>query len=500
MANWIVEKLLKSKTPKTASYLRSVVSGSFYRISDIKGNSSLADIRSLVDTMRALAKDSQVATALSYYATDATIPNSSGDIIWATPLEDGPKEAAEAINALLRKWEVNKYARDHILELGIVGNYLMPTTDLFKIDASALTPIDQGIALDINTISDNGYEVLPSYQLPPGDTIHLWKQGKPVGYILYPTEDSLDKSKCILYPEESIIHFSLGGMLGKYDIQTKSANGDVDTYDIQFAPPLMEQAVQPTQILNLLEDSAVLSTLIKNVRFINVDCGTAEEDEITVVLNEIKDKIEQQMSINTLNGDAQSFMNPQSPNNLIYLPKVNGADAISITDLNMRDGSEVEDKLLQYYQDKKLSVLGIPKEAMNYSSAEGLGGAGAVMSQRSQLYSNSLQRLETAYMNGWRQAFNKYFKVRGFSGFIDKFDLHMQPIITQLETVQAEKRDAAVSQATSLIDMLKGMGVTDPNVYRTATIEALNSAFPQTASALNSIDIDVTEETEEGGI
>ena len=137
---------------------------------------------------------------------------------------------------------------------------------------------------------------------------------------------------------------------------------------------------------------------------------------------------------------------------------------------------------------------------MNYSSAEGLGGAGAVMSQRSQLYSNSLQRLETAYMNGWRQAFNKYFKVRGFSGFIDKFDLHMQPIITQLETVQAEKRDAAVSQATSLIDMLKGMGVTDPNVYRTATIEALNSAFPQTASALNSIDIDVTEETEEGGI
>ena len=52
MANWIVEKLLKSKTPKTASYLRSVVSGSFYRISDIKGNSSLADIRSLVELLQ----------------------------------------------------------------------------------------------------------------------------------------------------------------------------------------------------------------------------------------------------------------------------------------------------------------------------------------------------------------------------------------------------------------------------------------------------------------
>ena len=66
-------------------------------------------------------------------------------------------------------------------------------------------------------------------------------------------------------------------------------------------------------------------------------------------------------------------------------------------------------EVLDYYQNKKLSVLGIPKEAMNYNSAEGLGGAGAVMSQRSALYANCLQRLQNAYIQGWREAINTLF-------------------------------------------------------------------------------------------
>jgi len=248
----------------------------------------------------------------------------------------------------------------------------------------------------------------------------------------------------------------------------------------------------------LLEDASVLTSLIKTVRFVNVDCGNAEEEEIQDILQQIKDKIEQQLSLNTATGDTQSFLNPQSPNNLIYLPKVNGNDAISITDLNMKDDGDAVDKLLEYYQNKKLSVIGTPKEALNYSSAEGLGGAGAVMSQRSQLYSNTLQRIEMAFMNGWREALNQYFISRGRSGWVDQYDLHMQPIITQLETVQSEKRDAAVSQASSLIDMLKSVGITDTKSYKIALVEALNSVFPQTANIIASSNIDVTSSSDEG--
>ena len=131
MPNRWIDKLLP-KPKKQLSYLRNMVAGSLYRISDIRGNSSFSDIKTQIDAMRALARDSQVATALSYYATDATVTNSDGQIIWAVPVDKNKKEVAEVINALFKRWEINSYARDHILELATIGNLYIPTTDLYK--------------------------------------------------------------------------------------------------------------------------------------------------------------------------------------------------------------------------------------------------------------------------------------------------------------------------------------------------------------------------------
>ena len=134
---------------------------------------------------------------------------------------------------------------------------------------------------------------------------------------------------------------------------------------------------------------------------------------------------------------------------------------------------------------------------MNFSSNEGLGGAGSVLSQRSALYANSLQRLETAYISGWTDAINKYFEARNMNGFVDQFKLQMQPIVTNMSTVVSEKRDASVSQAQSLIDLLKNLGVTEKEPYMKAVQEALKETFPQLGSETMTWDIDVTES--EGG-
>ena len=234
--------------------------------------------------------------------------------------------------------------------------------------------------------------------------------------------------------------------------------------------------------------------MIRVVKFVNVECGSAEEEEQRNALQMIKDAIEQQLSINTLSDDAQTYLNPNSSNNLIYLPKSNGQDPISITDLNMAEANDADNKLLEYYQNKKLSVLGVPKEAMNFSSNEGLGGAGAVLSQRSALYANSLQRLETAYMAGWREAINKYFIARNMSGFVDQFKLQMQPIVTNMSTVISERRDSAVGQAAQLVDLMKNLGVTAKEPYLKAVQESLKEVFPQIGSEVLTWSIDVTEE------
>lgn len=501
MATWY-ERLFAPKQKKT-SRLRSTVAvgGSIYRISDLRTNSDIEDIRTQILVMRALARDSQISTALSYYATDATTPNTAGDIIWATAIEPKYQQVADIINQCFKRWNINNYASDHIIELITVGQFYMPTTEMYREPAN--NQRRELTSLDNNTLKNMDYDIIPSYMIPPEDIIHLWYRGEPQGYIYQPSSEDtsiFSTSEAISYPESSVIHFSLGGLLGKYHITAQTSNKDTIDYDIQFAEPLMSTAVQPTQTLSLLEDALLLSSLSRAVKFVNVECGDlGDEDEIGLHLQKIKDKIEQQLALNTSTGNAESFVNPQSPNNLIYLAKVNGQDAISVTDMSMADATDADNKLLDYYQNKKLSVLGVPKEAMNFSSAEGLGGAGAVMSQRSALYANRLARIENAYKNGWRDAINKYFLSRNMSGFVDKFVLNMNPIITNMDQVLFEKRDSCINQAQSLMNLMKELGIQDSDDYKQAITEILTQAFPQTGASVNDWDVAIPTEGGEGG-
>ena len=493
MSNRFIDKMLKRvQKPRSPypSFLRYITSGSFLKSDMINGNSSYSDIKSKINSMRALAGDSQISTALSYYATDATTTNTAGQIIWATSDVDG---LADLINSLFKKWKVIQYARDHILEIATIGNLYIPTSIMYgeQIGASR-----HHVALNNNTIPDDDFDIVPSYKIPPEDIIHVWFQGEPKGYLYYPSDDTRE---CIDLPEEAVIHFSLGGLLGEYTIDAVDGDGNQIQYDIQFAEPLLSSALSPTQTLALLEDATILSSFARVIKFVNVDCSGAEQEQIMDILQRMKDTIEQQFALNTITGGAQSFLNPQSPNNLIYLPKVNGTDAVSITDLNMADLSEADNDLLNYYQDKKLSVLGVPKEAMNFSSAEGLGNAGTVMSQRSALYANILNRIETAYISGWTDAINKYFSMRNYSGYIDKFELHMNPIITVQSTVQFDKRDQALNQAQTLVELLKNVGVDDVDKYRSALTEILTEAFPTIGGDVAEWNLNL-DEAEEGGM
>ena len=228
MAKWF-DKLIKRNNKKKSSFLRGIIGGSLYKMSDIRGNTSLADIHTRIDTMRALANDSQISTALNYYATDATVPNSDGKIIWATSRDDKSSEVADIINALFDRWQVNKYARDHMLELATVGNLYIPTTELYKKESASRS--QEKVAIDNNTLYNPEFDIVCCYKIPPESVVHLWNQGQPQGYILDPEDDFAD-TQYVRYPESSIIHFSLGGLLGDYTIGAKTSTGESIEFDI----------------------------------------------------------------------------------------------------------------------------------------------------------------------------------------------------------------------------------------------------------------------------
>lgn len=479
--------VLRRVDKSAPSWLRKLTTGSLFRVADSQFDSVSATIQHKVDAMRALAKDAQIAASLSYFATDSTLLNTDGQVIWATA-DEAHKDVAEIVNDLLKRWKVNQYARDHILELATIGNLYIPTSDLYKEEYAQHAP--RLASLDGNTIQDTNFDLIPSYKLDPKNVLHLFKLGEDIGYV-YQKDDNFNQIQ--VQSPSSIIHFSLGGMLGEYQFQSLTTDGKEEDYDVKFANPLFENAVKPTQTLSLLEDAVILSSLCRTVKFINVECGNSNEEEIQGILEDIKSVIEQNMSIDTNTGDAQSFVNPQSPNNLIYLPKIKGQDAVSVTDLNMAESSEQDNKLLEYYLNKKLSVLGIPKEALNFASNEGLGGAGSVLSQRSAIYANSLQRLKTAYIEGWTDAINTYATRRGLSGIVGTFQLHMAEIITTQSTIQFERRDAAVAQATSIVNLMKDLGISEAESYKDAISEILLDVLPSTSGKASSWNLDLSE-------
>ncbi len=249
MRSKLLDRLRKPENTfnRNISWLKSIVSGSVYRAANAQNLSVLDTIKSQVDVMRALATDSQISAALSYYATDATTKNSAGQIIWAVPIDSDSSNVADIVNDLFKRWKINNYAREHILELATYGNLYLPTTDLYRTTAGKSKT---GIALDNNTILDEEYDIIPSSQLLPEDVLHIWQYGEPVGYIYRPDDGS--KSTTI-YPDDSIIHFSLGGLIGKYKIDLPtlgSESGDTE-YDVQFADPMLSRAVQTTTTIRL---------------------------------------------------------------------------------------------------------------------------------------------------------------------------------------------------------------------------------------------------------
>ena len=202
MPRWL-DRLFGQQNKPVLSRLRSTVcvGGTFYKISDLRGDSDIEDIRTQINVMRALANDSQISTALNYYATDATTVNSAGDIIWATAIDDNHKQVAEIINQCFKRWKVNEYARDHILELATVGQVYLPTSELYR--APGEHQNRELVALDNNTLLNLDYDIIPSYMIPPEDIIHIWYQGHPQGYIYQPTsgDNSYSSTQIVSYPE-----------------------------------------------------------------------------------------------------------------------------------------------------------------------------------------------------------------------------------------------------------------------------------------------------------
>ena len=102
-------------------------------------------------------------------------------------------------------------------------------------------------------------------------------------------------------------------------------------------------------------------------------------------------------------------------------------------------------------------------------------------------------------MSGWKDALNKYFIAKNMTGFIGKFELHMNPIITTQSTVQFEKRDQAIGQAQQIVALMESLGIKDSEKYKKSLAEILTEVLPITGAESMEWPVDLENAEEEGG-
>ena len=84
-------------------------------------------------------------------------------------------------------------------------------------------------------------------------------------------------------------------------------------------------------------------------------------------------------------------------------------------------------------------------------------------------------------------------------GFVDKFILNMNPIITNMDQVLFEKRDSCINQATQLMNLMKDLGIQNSTDYKNAITEILTQAFPKTGAEVNTWDVEVSNDNNAAG-
>lgn len=420
-----------------------------------------------------MLKDATIAAAIEMYADDATqYDYKTGKIIWA---ESEESDVANAANRLIDVLGINDKVWNHIYALCAYGDvFLRLYRKGDESDYSQLYGNHEGqTAIRVKKEDPSRpIEEYIEYVDDPATMYDLQIRDKTSGYIrmfnvneeqssaMYSTlfTKTLDLSDVNIYDRKSFVHICLTGNISRNpEIITlhDSNTGETQVYKVKTGKSVLADAYQPSQTVKLLEDSLMLSRVTKSalVRILQIEVGNMPKAEVEALLRRIKNMIEQKMALNKQNGVVSSYNSPGPIENIVYVPTKEGKGAITSNnlggDVNIKDIVDVD-----YFNNKKLSALKIPKQYLNYDAPEGLGN-GTSLTKLSSRYAHTIMRIQNAYITGITNLLNIFFLDKGLD-YINKFTLKMVSPATIEDTERDELVTNRLNQASDILNMIEG--------------------------------------------
>lgn len=418
-----------------------------------------------------MLSDATIAAAIEMYADDSTQYNyRTGKVLW---VESEDPEIASAGNRLIEVLGLNGKAWRHIYSLSTYGDlYLRIYREGDKSDYEDLLSSSNDKTAIKTKLQDASrpMEEYLEYIDDPATIYDLQLKDKTAGFVRVKTSDtksndytynglsinSLSLSNVNLYDRMSFVHISLSESINRNPelLALTDPNTDETTvYKVKTGKSILADAYQASQTVKLLEDSMMLSRLTKSalVRILQIEVGDMPKPEVESLLRRVKNMIEQKMALNKSNGQVSSYNSPGPMENIIYVPTKEGKGAITPNnlggDVNIKDIVDLE-----YFNNKKLSALKIPKQYLNYDAPEGLGN-GTSLTKLSSRYAHTVMRIQNAYVTGITNVLNLFFLDKKLD-YVNKFTVKMVSPSTIEDTERDEQLTTRIEHTRSVLDLL----------------------------------------------
>ena len=449
---------------------------------DLSGINSLSqqattrnEMYNIYDTM---CEDGQISAVIKTYAEDATQRNTEGNIVWAT---SNDSNIAYLINYYIDSLNIDKNIYKWAYSLCKYGDLYIRLYRESEYDDAIFGKKNRNLTEDVKIKAfkkNDKYAHYVEMVTNPAEMFELTKFGKTVGFIKSPVDGVIVRSQnnidfmnyaykfkrndITIYPPTEFVHAAIEDNVSRYEESVNIFLNDSDydndnnaySYTVKRGQSLLSNVYKTWRELQLLEASVLLNRVTKSsiVRLINVEVGDMPKENVAKTLMGIKQMIEQKAAINKGSGMSE-YTNPGPIENNVYVPTHDGVGAISTTQI----GGDVDVKSLadlEWYLNKLYGSLQVPKNFFSQNDdAVGFNG-GQSLTIISSRYAKTVKHVQNILTQLLKDIFNLILLDKGLDSYINNFEVHIQPPVTQEDIDRMENQSTKVQLSRDIMDML----------------------------------------------
>lgn len=322
---------------------------------------------------------------------------------------------------------------------------------------------------------------------------NIWEltaKGKTIAYL------DVRKPNFFINPK-NIVNFS--NQTGKYAINFEvgpynDSVSNKDFFKLRRGQSYLDNSIVAWQILAALEDILILTRMTRSTlyRIFSVEVGGKGDTETKKILNDLKNRIKSDETINVKDKIYNSEMRQVPLGDSIFIPTRNGIGNIDIKvvggDINLKDAID-----LDYFKDKLFASLRIPKAFLGFSEDSG-GLINTSLTRMDIRYARTIKGIQNIAAEGLKDLCLKYLEFTRPESVLRElpdFKIVFTSINTEEDNQRCETRQTQMDTLGKMLETFEGLGI---NVAETKDLR--NELIKEW---IGSDYLDIINEAEENG-